>query len=146
MNETSDSSSTPSTPSAGSEEKAPFNAGQFLRQLQSEFKAMRDYLPLTIGVDRIIAERFPDISRKQIRAAMRLYTQSTRYFKNFERNTNRFNLDGSTAEELTEEHRAYAKEVLKSRSPAKKHKNRKTENQSKKLEKLKKLVSHFNAE
>lgn len=75
----------------------------------------RDCLPLAIGIDKQILEAYPETVRKVLRTALRYHTSSLRYLKTMEKAAARSNLDGSTGEDLTEEHRAHATELLRER-------------------------------
>ena len=50
-----------------------------------------------------------------MRAALGIHTSSQRYLRTMEKATVRYNLDGSTGAEVTDEHRKHAKETLAER-------------------------------
>jgi ProP effector len=107
-----DSGSTPAqTPAAAS----PTSARALLKQLQQEFPAFRDCLPLAIGIDKQLLARMPGLDRKIMRAALGIHTGSMRYLRVMEKATVRFDLDGTAGAEVTDTHRAHAKEVLQQR-------------------------------
>jgi ProP effector len=94
---------------------APLSARALLKQLQQQFPAFRDCLPLAIGIDKQLLARMPGLDRKTMRAALGIHTGSQRYLRAMEKATVRFDLDGQAGAEVTETHRAHAREVLKER-------------------------------
>ena len=91
------------------------SARTLLKQFQQQFKAFRDCLPLSIGIDKQIIARMPGIERKAMRAALGIHTGSLRYLRAMEKATVRFDLDGTAGAEVTETHRTHAKETLQQR-------------------------------
>lgn len=91
------------------------NARALIKTLQENYAVFRDCLPLAIGIDKQLLLRQPELNRKTMRIALGLHTNSLRYLKSMEKATRRFDLDGNAGEEVTEEHRAHAAEVLKER-------------------------------
>lgn len=91
-------------------------ARKMLKELQTEFAAFRDTLPLAIGIDKQLLTQKPDLNKKIMRIALGLHTKSPRYLQAMAKATTRFNLDGSTANEITEEHRSHASGILQQRS------------------------------
>ena len=75
-----------------------------LKTLQERFPVFRDFSPLAIGIDR-----------RALRTALRMHTNSLRYLKTIEKATHRIDLDGNSADEITETHRGHAAEVLRER-------------------------------
>jgi ProP effector len=88
---------------------------QLLKQLQEQFPAFKNCLPLAIGIDKQILERLPGVDRKTMRTALGIHTGSMRYLRVMEKATQRFDLDGNAGEEVTETHRAHAKDTLQQR-------------------------------
>jgi ProP effector len=86
-----------------------------LKQLQQQFPAFRQCLPLAIGIDKQLLARLPGLDRKTMRAALGIHTGSLRYLKVMEKATVRYDLDGTPGAEVTDTHRAHAKEVLQQR-------------------------------
>ncbi|MFV0371998.1 MAG: ProQ/FINO family protein [Azonexus sp.] len=86
-----------------------------LKDLQTRYAVFRDFSPLAIGIDKQLFAALPDLSRKALRLAMRSHTMATRYLKEMEKGTQRRNLDGSPAGEVTDENRQHASELLKER-------------------------------
>jgi ProP effector len=86
-----------------------------LKQLQQQFPAFRQCLPLAIGVDKQLLERMPGLDRKTMRAALGIHTGSLRYLKAMEKATVRYDLDGNAGAEVTDTHRAHAREQLQQR-------------------------------
>lgn len=99
------------------------SARALLKQFQQQFKAFRDCLPLSIGIDKQIIAQMPGVERKAMRAALGIHTGSPRYLRAMEKATVRYDLDGTAGAEVTDTHRAHAKETLAQR--AKKEADRK---------------------
>jgi ProP effector len=96
--------------------KAPGQSARaLLKQLQQQFPAFRDCLPLSIGIDKHLLARIPNLDRKTMRAALGIHTGSLRYLRAMEKATVRYDLDGAAGAEVTETHRAHAKETLQQR-------------------------------
>ena len=91
------------------------SARALLKQFQQQFKAFRDCLPLAIGIDKQILARMPGVERKAMRAALGIHTGSLRYLRAMEKATVRYDLDGTAGAEVTDTHRAHAKETLQQR-------------------------------
>lgn len=86
-----------------------------LKILQDLFPVFRDCSPLAIGIDKQLLTRLPDLDRQSLRTALRMHTNSLRYLKTIEKATHRLDLDGNSADEVTEMHRGHATEVLRER-------------------------------
>jgi ProP effector len=121
-----------------------------LKQLQQQFAAFRNCLPLEIGIDKQLLARMPDLNRKLMRAALGIHTGSMRYLRAMEKATVRYDLDGKPGAEVTDTHRQHAKELLQQRF--KKEADRKKaereaaaqlEADRKRQEKLQQLASKF---
>lgn len=95
--------------------KPAVNARQLLKELHETFPVFRDCLPLAIGIDKLLLSRLPGLDRKPLRIALGIHTHSLRYLKTIERATERLDLDGQPAGEITATHRSHASEVLKER-------------------------------
>lgn len=91
-------------------------ARALLKEFQEKFPAFREYMPLTIGIDKQLFALYPELSRKSLRVALGIHTNSLRYLKAMEKAKNRFDLEGKEAEEVTAEHRAHATTVLRERA------------------------------
>lgn len=91
------------------------SARALIKQLQVQHPVFRDALPLAIGIDKQILARQPDVDRKTLRVALGLHTHSTRYLKTLEKATHRIDLDGVAGDEISEEHRKHAAEMLRER-------------------------------
>ncbi len=107
-------------PAANAPAVAPAMAGgpsprALLKQLQQQFAPFRDCLPLAIGIDKQLLANLPGLDRKTMRAALGIHTGSLRYLRAMEKATVRFNLDGSHGAEVSDTHRAHAKETLQQR-------------------------------
>jgi len=94
---------------------AAISARSLLKQFQQQFPAFKQWLPLAIGIDKQILARMPEINRKTMRAALGIHTGSLRYLRVMEKAKVRYDLDGNPGEEVTETHRAHAKETLQQR-------------------------------
>ena len=104
------------TPAAPEQAKAPaLSARALLKQLQQEFPAFRDCLPLAIGIDKQLLARMPGLDRKTMRAALGIHTGSMRYLRAMEKAKVRYDLDGTPGAEVTDTHRLHAKEQLQER-------------------------------
>jgi ProP effector len=90
-------------------------ARTLLKEIQEKYAVFGDFLPLAIGIDKQLIAQMPDVSRKSLRTALGIHTNSLRYLKGMEKATARFNLDGTEAAEVTEEHRTHATTTLKER-------------------------------
>jgi ProP effector len=91
------------------------SARALLKQLQQQFPAFRDCLPLAIGIDKQLLARIPGLDRKTMRAALGIHTGSMRYLRSMEKATVRYDLDGVAGAEVTDTHRSHAKEQLQQR-------------------------------
>jgi ProP effector len=98
-----------------SEAPAGLSARALLKQLQQQFPAFRNCLPLAIGIDKQLLARLPGLDRKTMRAALGIHTGSLRYLRVMEKATVRYDLDGQPGAEVTDTHRKHAKEVLQQR-------------------------------
>jgi ProP effector len=106
--------SAPAQPEAAGRAAQP-SPRALLKQLQQEFEAFRQCLPLAIGIDKQLLSRMPDLNRKVMRTALGIHTGSLRYLKAMEKATVRYDLDGKPGEEVTETHRIHAREQLQQR-------------------------------
>lgn len=102
------------TPESASELAAQ-HPRHLLKTLQTQFPAFRDCLPLSIGIDKAIKLALPEVNKKALRIALSLHTHGNRYLRGMAKATERFNLDGSPAGEVTEEHRQHAADTLRER-------------------------------
>jgi ProP effector len=106
----------PATSAAPAEAPAGgMSARALLKQLQQQFPAFRNCLPLAIGIDKQLLARVPGLDRKTMRAALGIHTGSLRYLRAMEKATMRYDLDGQPGAEVTDTHRKHAKEVLQQR-------------------------------
>ncbi len=115
--------------------------------LQTRYPVFRDFSPLAIGIDKQLFAALPDLSRKTVRLAMRSHTMTTRYLKEMEKGTQRLNLDGSPAGDVTDENRQHASELLKERFKKQAEQRKAAEQaaraESRKQEKLLALTEKF---
>lgn len=117
--------------SLAAEPRSPRSRNATLESLTSRFKAFKDCLPLAIGIHKAIHERQPDVDPGQLRTALRIHTASTRYLKALSQATQRFDLDGLPAGDVTAEQRKQASDTLLDRF-RKKAEQHKEETQAKK--------------
>jgi ProP effector len=90
-------------------------ARTLLIELRQRFPAFTQCLPLAIGIDKLLLAEMPEISRKTLRVALNMHTNSSRYLKAMAIATVRADLAGAPAGEISEEHRTRAAEMLKER-------------------------------
>ena len=121
-----------------------------LKQLQQQFVAFRNCLPLAIGIDKQVLSRLPGLNRKTMRAALGIHTGSMRYLRAMEKATVRYDLDGNPGAEVTDTHRQHAKELLQERfkkeaerKKAEREAAAQEEAERKRQEKLQQLASKF---
>jgi ProP effector len=91
------------------------SARTLLKEFQEKFAVFHQCLPLTIGIDKQLIARLPELDRKVLRTALGMHTNSLRYLKSMANATVRFDLDGNAAGEVTEVHRLHASKILKER-------------------------------
>jgi ProP effector len=91
------------------------SARLLLKDFQEKFTVFHQCLPLTIGIDKQLVMRLPELDRKVLRTALGIHTNSLRYLKGVTNATVRFDLDGNAAGEVTETHRTHASKMLKER-------------------------------
>jgi ProP effector len=91
------------------------SARTLLKQFQQQFPPFRDCLPLSIGIDKQILARLPELDRKTMRTALGIHTGSLRYLRVMEKATVRYDLDGAAGAEVTQTHRDHATQVLQQR-------------------------------
>jgi ProP effector len=116
--EATEAQAEPTSAPAATEAAAPaasLSPRALLKQLQQQFPAFGKCLPLDIGIDKQLLARMPGLDRKTMRAALGIHTGSLRYLKAMEKATVRYDLDGKPGAEVTDTHRAHAKEVLQQR-------------------------------
>jgi len=94
---------------------AGLTARALLKQFQEQFPPFRDCLPLSIGIDKQILARLPDLDRKLMRTALGIHTGSLRYLRVMEKAKVRYDLDGAAGAEVTQTHRDHATQVLQQR-------------------------------
>ena len=139
------------TPAAPAAAPAPGqSARSLLKQLQQEYPAFRDCLPLAIGIDKQLLARMPGLDKKVMRAALGIHTGSMRYLRAMEKAKVRHDLDGTAGAEVPEAHRLHAKEQLQQRfkkeadrKKAERDAAQEEENNRKRQEKLQALASKF---
>lgn len=126
------------------------DARDLLKSLREEYSVFREFKPLSIGIDKQLLARDGGIGRKALRLALGIHTHSSRYLKAMAKAERRFNLDGSPASEVPEEHRRHSANILRERL-GKQLERRKAEKREKEaqeaerqhMEKLDRLVRKF---
>ncbi|MDC8760137.1 ProQ/FINO family protein [Janthinobacterium fluminis] len=107
------------TPSLTPQPAAPGAPAQtarsLLKQFQEQFAPFRDCLPLSIGIDKQLLARLPELDRKLMRTALGIHTGSLRYLRVMEKAKVRYDLDGTPGAEVTQVHRDHASQVLQQR-------------------------------
>jgi ProP effector len=118
-----------------------------LKSLQDKYPVFHEFRPLAIGIDKQLLAQEAGLDRKRLRLALGMHANSFRYLKSMEKATQRFNLDGSPGNEVTEEHRQHAADTLRERF-RKQAEQRKAEREAQAaarqhVEKLNQLVQKF---
>ncbi|MFL6710558.1 MAG: ProQ/FINO family protein [Massilia sp.] len=115
--EAASAAATASTPAVASAPAAApaMSARSLLKQLQQQFPSFGKCLPLSIGIDKQLLAKMPELDRKTMRAALGIHTGSLRYLRAMEKATVRYDLDGTAGAEVTDTHRLHAKETLQQR-------------------------------
>lgn len=140
----------PAAPAPAAAPAQGLSARSLLKQLQQEYPAFRDCLPLSIGIDKQLLARMPGLDKKVMRAALGIHTGSMRYLRAMEKAKVRHDLDGTAGAEVPEAHRLHAKEQLQQRfkkeaerKKAERDAAQEEENNRKRQEKLQALASKF---
>lgn len=110
-----DPATVPEVATAAPAAPAGLTARALLKQFQEQFPPFRDCLPLSIGIDKQILARLPDLDRKLMRTALGIHTGSLRYLRVMEKAKVRYDLDGKAGAEVTATHREHATQVLQQR-------------------------------
>ncbi|MDR2614918.1 MAG: ProQ/FINO family protein [Candidatus Accumulibacter sp.] len=126
------------------------DARDLLKSLQDEYLVFREFKPLAIGIDKQLLAQNGGVRRQVLRLALGMHTHSFRYLKVMAKAAQRFNLDGSPGDEVPEEHRRHAADILRERRE-KEVERRKAEEEERKAqeaereraEKLNRLVQKF---
>lgn len=103
---------TPSTTPSPVTPSPAQSARMLLKDFQEKFAVFRDCKPLAIGIDKQLLARIPELDRKTLRIALGIHTNTSRYLKAMQKAKVRFDLDGNTADEVTQAHRTHASEIL----------------------------------
>jgi len=90
-------------------------ARTLLTTLRQRYPAFGQCMPLAIGIDKLLLADMPEISRKTLRVALNMHTNSSRYLKAMATASVRCDLAGGPAGEVSNEHRTRATEMLKER-------------------------------
>lgn len=122
-------------------------ARSLLKSFQEKYPVFHEFKPLAIGIDKQLLAEDAGLSRKTLRLALGMHTNSFRYLKAMEKADQRFNLDGTPGGEVPEEHRKHASDILRERF-RKEAERRKAEREAEaaekqRTEKLNQLVQKF---
>lgn len=91
------------------------DARALLARLRTDFPVIGSFQPLSIGIDKQLIARQPEISRKVLRMALGMHTKSMRYLTALAKAQVRMNLEGNPDGEVTAEQRAFAADAVKDR-------------------------------
>lgn len=143
---TAESAPPSAAPVAAAADK-PNDIRALVKDLQARYDVFRNFSPLAIGIDKQLFAALPALSKKSVRLAMRSHTMATRYLKEMEKATQRLNLDGTPAGEVTDENRQHATELLKERFKKQAEQRKASEAEAKaealKQQKLQQLTEKF---
>ena len=121
-----------------------------LQTLIETYKVFGDCLPLAIGIHKTIKQRQPELGEGGLRFALKLHTGSTKYLKSIANGSQRFDLDGNPAGEITAEQKEQALAAIKERFRKVADRKREEqqqrlqqENDEKKRQKLQQLADKF---
>lgn len=84
-----------------------------LQLLRTRFAVFQDYKPLAVGILNEVQSQVCEFSRTRLRRALHMHVSHMRYLKAVAAGGNRLHLNGSPADEITEEAVRYSKECLK---------------------------------
>ncbi len=115
-----------------------------LDTLVATFPVFKEGRPLALGIHKTLAERMPELSKADVRNALRIHTASTRYLKALSQAKERYDLEGQPAGEVTDEQREAATTQVKERFRKAAERRKEEEQQQKHQENLLKLADKFN--
>ena len=98
------------TPTASTEIRS---AKEMLKALRAAFPVFAEFKPLAIGIDKQVMAARPEFAKKLLRPAMGFHTRSIPYLKAMQSASNRFNLDGTPSDAVTDEQRDHAAQLLR---------------------------------
>jgi ProP effector len=116
-----------------------------LDTLIATYPVFRDGRPLALGIHKTLLERMPDLTKEQIRVALKIHTGSTRYLKALSQADERYDLDGAAAGSVTPEQKEQAATQLKERFKKAAERRKAEEDAKKRQESLLKLAEKFNS-
>jgi len=93
----------------------PTSARSVLKFLSDHYPVVQQNQPLAIGIFKAIVALHPELDAKLLRAALHQHTSATAYLKGMSKATERFDLEGKVAGEVTEEQRKFALDQMKER-------------------------------
>ena len=115
-----------------------------LDTLVATYPVFRDCRPLALGIHKVLQERHPELSKAQIRSALKIHTAMTRYLKTLSQSDQRVDLDGQPAGEITPEQREVATTEVKERIKRTIERKKAETELKKRQESLKQLAEKFN--
>ncbi len=122
----------------------PVRRNALLETLMKDYPVFRDYQPLVLGIHKHLRERQPELAADAVRAALRAHTASTKYLKALAQASQRFDLDGQVAGEVTQEQRDHATTTLKDRFKQAAERKKAAEAEEKLQANMAKLAEKFN--
>lgn len=114
-----------------------------LAVLTATFAVFRDVQPLAIGIHKTIKQHLPDLKDADLRLALRRHVSSTKYLKAVANGSQRFDLEGQPAGEITAEHKQDALNSLKERFRKAAERQREAEEEKQRQAKLQQLTEKF---
>lgn len=108
------------------------------------YKVFGECLPLAIGIHKAIKQRQPEIGEGALRMALKQHTGSTKYLKAIANGTQRFDLDGNPAGEITGEQKQQALDTIKERFRKVAERKREEQQHQERQQKLQQLAEKFN--
>lgn len=125
---------------------------EVLQGLSENYPVFSGCLPLAIGIHKTIKTRQPELGEAALRLALRLHTASTKYLKAIANGSQRFDLDGNPAGEISTEQKQQALDTLKERfrkgaerKRAEQEQKLQKEKAEKQQQKLQQLAARFNS-
>jgi ProP effector len=93
----------------------PSRRNTVLQILIDTYPVFGTHRPLAIGIHKTLKARQPELADGALRLALRLHTTATKYLKAVANGSQRFDLDGNPAGEITAEQKAQALAAIKER-------------------------------
>ena len=87
-------------------------ARAFLLELKTQYILFRKYMPLGMGIEKELHEKFPHQSKRIINTALYLHTHNHNYLKRLQEGNSRFNLEGAVISAVDDTAKQLAKQSL----------------------------------